>query len=144
VTEAGATAGAIADATAGAGSNFTAIAGEDDLWDGEMESYDLDGREILLVRLDGEYHAYDGTCPHKSTALITGTLEGNLLTCGAHEWEFDARTGQGVNPTREPSAPSSASRHWKSRCRPSRAGCGRGSTSTSGPTTSDPPPGEGR
>lgn len=84
--------------TAGFTAGFTAIADEDDLWDGEMESYDLDGREILLIRLDGEYHAYDGACPHQSTSLVTGTLDGHLLTCSAHEWEFDARTGQGVNP----------------------------------------------
>lgn len=77
---------------------FAAIAADDDLWDGEMESYDLDGQEVLLIRLDGEYHAYDGTCPHQSTSLVQGTLNGNLLTCSSHEWEFDARTGQGVNP----------------------------------------------
>jgi toluene monooxygenase system ferredoxin subunit len=77
---------------------FADIADEGDLWDGEMESYDLDGREILLIRLDGEYHAYDGACPHQSTSLSAGTLDGGLLTCSAHEWEFDARTGQGVNP----------------------------------------------
>jgi nitrite reductase/ring-hydroxylating ferredoxin subunit len=77
---------------------FAAIADDDDLWDGEMESYDLDGQEVLLIRLDGEYHAYDGTCPHQSTSLATGTLEGDRLTCSAHLWEFDARTGQGVNP----------------------------------------------
>ena len=88
MTEAGAT------ATAG----FAAVADEGDLWDGEMESYDLDGQEILLIRLDGQYHAYDGTCPHQSTSLAAGVLDGGLLTCSAHEWEFDARTGQGVNP----------------------------------------------
>lgn len=75
-----------------------AIADTGDLWDGEMESYDLDGREILLIRLDGEYHAFDVSCPHQGTSLADGTLEGGLLTCSAHEWEFDVRTGQGVNP----------------------------------------------
>jgi toluene monooxygenase system ferredoxin subunit len=77
---------------------FAAVADEGDLWDGEMESYDLDGQEILLIRLDGEYHAYDGACPHQSTSLAAGMLNGGLLVCSAHEWEFDARTGQGVNP----------------------------------------------
>ena len=77
---------------------FCAIAAADDLWDGEMESYELDGREILLVRLDGEYHAYDGACPHQSTSLALGALDGSVLTCSAHEWEFDLRTGQGINP----------------------------------------------
>lgn len=77
---------------------FAAIADTGELWDGEMESYDVDGQEVLLIRLDGEYHAYDGTCPHQSTSLAQGSLEGNTLTCSAHEWEFDARTGAGVNP----------------------------------------------
>ena len=27
-----------------------------------------------------------------------GALDGGVLTCGAHEWQFDARTGRGVNP----------------------------------------------
>lgn len=77
---------------------FVAVAETGDLWDGEMESYDLDGREVLLILLDGEYHAFDGSCPHQGTSLAYGTLEDGLLTCGAHEWEFDVRTGQGVNP----------------------------------------------
>jgi nitrite reductase/ring-hydroxylating ferredoxin subunit len=77
---------------------FAAIAGEDELWDGEMESYDVDGEEVLLVRLDGEYHAYDGICPHQSSSLVEGRLDDSTLTCSAHEWVFDARTGQGINP----------------------------------------------
>jgi nitrite reductase/ring-hydroxylating ferredoxin subunit len=79
-------------------SDFVAVGNADELWDGEMESYELDGREILLVRLDGEYHAYDGRCPHQGTSLAEGTLDGDLLTCGGHEWAFNARTGQGVSP----------------------------------------------
>jgi nitrite reductase/ring-hydroxylating ferredoxin subunit len=78
--------------------DFAAIAAEDDLWDGEMESCQLGSREVLLVRLDGEYRAYDGACPHQSTSLALGVLEGSVLTCSAHEWEFDLRTGQGINP----------------------------------------------
>lgn len=77
---------------------FADIADEGDLWDGEMECYDLDGNEILLIRLDGEYHAYDGACPHQGTSLSLGELDDGLLTCAAHQWEFDVRTGKGVNP----------------------------------------------
>jgi toluene monooxygenase system ferredoxin subunit len=77
---------------------FAEIAAEDELWDGEMESYDVDGAEILLVRLDGEYRAYDGICPHQSSSLVEGRLEADTLTCSAHEWVFNARTGQGINP----------------------------------------------
>lgn len=74
------------------------IAAEDDLWDGEMESYDVYGREVLLVKVDGRFHAYDGACPHQSVALIEGILDGTTLTCRAHAWSFDTRTGEGINP----------------------------------------------
>lgn len=77
---------------------FVAVADDDELWDGEMESYDVDGAEVLLIRIDGEYRAYDGICPHQSTSLVEGRLEGTTLTCSAHEWMFDARTGNGINP----------------------------------------------
>src|SRR5262245_362353 len=63
-----------------------------------MESYTVDGTEILVVRLDGAYHAYDGACPHQSSRLVDGDLDGTTLTCFAHAWMFDVRTGEGVNP----------------------------------------------
>jgi toluene monooxygenase system ferredoxin subunit len=78
---------------------FVSVADADDLWDGEMEAYDVDGREVLVVKIEGEYHAFDGTCPHQSVSLVEGRLDGATLTCRAHEWCFDARTGAGVNPS---------------------------------------------
>lgn len=74
------------------------VAAASDMWDGEMEPFDVDGTEILLVRVDGEYHAYHGTCPHQSSRLAEGDLDGTVLTCFAHGWMFDVRTGAGVNP----------------------------------------------
>jgi nitrite reductase/ring-hydroxylating ferredoxin subunit len=88
----------VSDEQTAAGEDYVAVAAEDELWDGEMESYNMDGAEILLVRLDGQYHAYDGACPHQSQPLVEGTLDGGSLTCNAHQWMFDVRTGQGINP----------------------------------------------
>jgi toluene monooxygenase system ferredoxin subunit len=78
--------------------SYLRLVAADALWDGEMESYDADGVEILLVRVDGGYLAYAGGCPHQSQPLIDGDLDGTTLTCGAHLWEFDVRTGRGINP----------------------------------------------
>ncbi|WP_233149950.1 Rieske 2Fe-2S domain-containing protein [Kineosporia sp. A_224] len=77
---------------------FVAVAADDELWDGEMEAYDVGAAEVLLVKLDGEYRAFDGTCPHQSVSLVEGSLDGATLTCRAHEWSFDVRSGAGVNP----------------------------------------------
>ncbi|HKS99627.1 MAG TPA: Rieske 2Fe-2S domain-containing protein [Rugosimonospora sp.] len=77
---------------------YVAVASVDDLWDGEMDSVEVDGEEVLLLRLAGQYHAYQGNCPHQGAALADGDLDGATLTCRLHEWVFDARTGAGINP----------------------------------------------
>ncbi|HWB80223.1 MAG TPA: Rieske 2Fe-2S domain-containing protein [Nannocystaceae bacterium] len=73
-----------------------AVVGE--LWDGEMRGCAVEGRNLLLVKLDGCMHAYADRCPHLGMKLSAGTLEDGVITCAAHCFEFDARTGAGVNP----------------------------------------------
>ena len=68
------------------------------LWDGEMESFDVGDAEVLVVKVDGQIRAYDGICPHQSQSLVEGELDAGVLTCRAHEWQFNARTGEGINP----------------------------------------------
>ncbi len=71
----------------------------DDLWEGEVRGVKLGGVDIVLCNVDGELFAYEDRCPHLANPLSDGVLERNVLTCAAHEWEFDARSGQGVNPS---------------------------------------------
>ena len=74
------------------------ICGADQLWDGEMECFRAGDTTILLLKINGQFRAYQGHCPHQGAALVEGELEGGLLTCTAHGWQFDATSGQGVNP----------------------------------------------
>ena len=70
----------------------------DDLWEGEVRGVNLGGVDVVLCNVDGELFAYEDRCPHLANPLSHGVLHQNTLRCAAHEWEFDARTGQGVNP----------------------------------------------
>ena len=70
----------------------------DDLWEGEVRGVNLGGVDVVLCNVDGELFAYEDRCPHLANPLSHGVLQQNTLRCAAHEWEFDARTGQGVNP----------------------------------------------
>ena len=79
---------------------FTRACSLEDLWEGEMTQVEVGGSDVLLVHLaGGEVRAFDARCPHQAWPLVEGELDGETLTCGAHGWEFDVRSGCGVNPT---------------------------------------------
>ncbi len=64
-----------------------------------MALFQCAGRDIIVARLGAdEFRAIAAECPHQGLPLIDGELEGNLLTCWAHRWQFDLATGNGVNP----------------------------------------------
>jgi nitrite reductase/ring-hydroxylating ferredoxin subunit len=54
---------------------------------------EIDGNAVALCNVDGTLHAIDGICPHSGGPLGHGALDGPILTCPFHAWEFDCRTG---------------------------------------------------
>jgi nitrite reductase/ring-hydroxylating ferredoxin subunit len=70
------------------------------------------GREVGLFNLDGTFYALKNVCPHQGARVclgrIVGTtlpsdvyefkygLEGRILRCPWHEWEYDIATGESV------------------------------------------------
>ena len=77
---------------------FQKVATLDDLWSGEMRGLVVEGKKVLLLHIDDTIHAYENACPHKRTPLSQGSLDGKVLTCATHQWEFNACTGTGINP----------------------------------------------
>jgi len=51
-------------------------------------------RVIALFNVEGTFYALDGVCPHQGGPLGQGTLEGCVVTCPWHGWQFDVRSGQ--------------------------------------------------
>jgi nitrite reductase/ring-hydroxylating ferredoxin subunit len=51
------------------------------------------GLDIAVFNLGDEIVAIGNECPHQSGSLGEGRLEGNIVTCPLHGWEFDARSG---------------------------------------------------
>lgn len=65
----------------------------DTLEEATPTAVEVDGRALCLVRLDGELHAFDDACPHRQWPLHLGRLDGAVLRCRAHTWEWDVRSG---------------------------------------------------
>ena len=73
-----------------------------ELWEGDLLDFEVDGEEVMVVHLDGgDLKAYQGICPHQEIALADGKwdVDTSVLLCNGHNWEFDLRTGQGLNPS---------------------------------------------
>lgn len=91
------------------------VASVSDLDDGERIVTQLEGREICVFNVEGEYRAYTNWCPHQAgpacEGAITGTTEatfdrenletelcytkeGQILNCPWHGWEYDITTGE--------------------------------------------------
>jgi 3-phenylpropionate/trans-cinnamate dioxygenase ferredoxin subunit len=53
---------------------------------------------VLAVNLGGVPYAIDDTCNHAGDSLARGELSGCLVSCPAHGYLFDVRTGHLVQP----------------------------------------------
>lgn len=51
-------------------------------------------REVVVFNLDGELVAIDNRCAHKEQPLDEGVVRDGVLTCPAHLWRFNLRTGE--------------------------------------------------
>jgi toluene monooxygenase system ferredoxin subunit len=75
----------------------------DDLWEDEMACATANGTKLLIVNAGGELRAYKAQCPHQMTELTEEDFdpEEKRILCPSHQWEFDALSGDSINPTGE-------------------------------------------
>lgn len=71
-----------------------------DVASGTIREFQVGGKAVALANVNGEFHAIDNVCLHRGGPLADGPLEGNIVTCPWHGWEYDVRTGRvGQNPS---------------------------------------------
>lgn len=75
-----------------------AVAPVPDIPPGAMKGYQVAGRKIIVVNLDGELHALSGICTHAYSELNKGFFAGEFVTCALHLSQFDVRTGEPISP----------------------------------------------
>ena len=72
---------------------FTRIANANDLNEGTMRKFQVQGKEILTARIEGKYYAAQNKCPHFGGDLSKGKLEGTIVTCPRHGSQFNLTDG---------------------------------------------------
>jgi nitrite reductase (NADH) small subunit len=73
---------------------FVKLATLDELPPGSAKEVEFEGRVFALFNTGGIISAIDGICPHQGGPLAEGLVEGTMVTCPWHGWQFDVRSGK--------------------------------------------------
>jgi nitrite reductase (NADH) small subunit len=73
---------------------FVRAAKIDEVPAGSVRQLDVGGKEVALANVGGKFYAIDNTCVHEGGPLGEGALEGKVVTCPWHLWEYDVTTGK--------------------------------------------------
>ncbi len=86
--------------------DFVKVADTKDIQPSRMKEVQVDGENICVVNVDGNYYAIGSICTHEGGPLADGTLEGYEVECPWHNSKFDVRTGEVTNPPANEPEPS--------------------------------------
>jgi nitrite reductase (NADH) small subunit len=75
---------------------FIKVASISELSVESSKTVEVQGKVIALFNVGGRIYALDNTCLHQGGPLGEGRLEGEVVTCPWHMWEFNVRTGEKV------------------------------------------------
>jgi nitrite reductase/ring-hydroxylating ferredoxin subunit/hemoglobin-like flavoprotein len=62
--------------------------------DGQRKIVQVDNLSIGVFHHDGGWYAVRNSCIHRGGPVATGTLDGDILTCPWHGFQFNLRNGQ--------------------------------------------------
>ena len=62
---------------------------------GQMQAFSVEGLAlpVLVINQGHRFVVTSGICPHEDVELAGGDVDGNLLSCPGHGYEFDLDSG---------------------------------------------------
>lgn len=73
---------------------FEVVLHRDALEKGRIIEIIVGGTAIAVANVEGTFHAVSNQCPHADGPLGEGTLDGSVVTCPYHGWQYDVRDGR--------------------------------------------------
>lgn len=74
------------------------VCAESALAPGEKIAIDVDGIDVAVFNLDGEFYAIEDICTHDGGEIASGDVEGNEIICPRHGARFCIKTGKVKSP----------------------------------------------
>lgn len=61
---------------------------------GAIHQLQVGGTAVALANVGGKFYAINDVCVHRGGPLGEGELEGQVVTCPWHGWQYDVTTGK--------------------------------------------------
>lgn len=65
-----------------------------DIPPGQSKQVCLEQVTVAVFNVDGRFFAIKDACPHADYPLYRGKLDGDVVICASHNWQFNVQTGQ--------------------------------------------------
>jgi nitrite reductase/ring-hydroxylating ferredoxin subunit len=79
---------------------FLRAARKDEVAPGSICEFQVAGKPVAVANVAGKFCALSSICVHQAGPLGEGELDGNVVTCPWHGWQYDVTTGKVVtSPT---------------------------------------------
>ena len=83
--------------------DFVKVANVSEIPPGEMKIVEMDGQDVVVANVNGQFFAFANDCTHRGGPLGEGILMDEVVECPFHGGQFNVRTGEVVAaPPSEP------------------------------------------
>ena len=79
-------------------SGWVDVDSTDQFTPGSHRVVDVDGVEVAVFNIGGEFLAIEDICTHDGGDLACGEVEGDVIVCPRHGAKFSLRTGEVLAP----------------------------------------------
>jgi 3-phenylpropionate/trans-cinnamate dioxygenase ferredoxin subunit len=79
-------------------SDWISVAPASEFPPGTHRVVDVDGAQVAVFNLDGDYFAIEDVCTHDGGILTGGPVDGDQVVCPRHGARFSIKTGEALTP----------------------------------------------
>ncbi len=70
------------------------VAEKDDIPINRGRQFSVNGKDIAVFNVNGNYYAIEAYCRHQDAPLADGMLQGEVVECFMHRWHYNVKDGR--------------------------------------------------